>query len=128
MYGALAASVDKRVKTYVLIAGEGTFSNWSLQYWPVTASKGEAIYRESMNPLEPINVISRAAPAALLFQFAHTDKYISKANANAFFDAASKPKEIIWYDSDHHLNIEAARNDRREWLTRQLSLGGKDRK
>jgi len=122
MYGALVASVEKRVKAYVLIAGEGSFSNWSLKYLPVTASSGEDIYRQSMNALEPIKSVSHAAPASLLFQFANIDKYIPKTSASAFFAAASEPKQIIWYDADHQLNVDAARKDRREWLARQLRL------
>ena len=122
MYGAIVSGVEKRVKTYVFTAGLGNFGDWSLKYWPATASKGEEAYRQTLNEVDPINHISRAAPAALLFQFANTDKYIPKTAANQFFDAASKPKHILWYDAEHELNVEAARNDRREWLTRQLGL------
>ncbi|MGI9167805.1 MAG: hypothetical protein ACR2G5_15740 [Pyrinomonadaceae bacterium] len=75
-----------------------------------------------MNALEPIKSVAHAAPAALLFQFANIDKYIPKASATAFFAAASQPKQIIWYDADHHLNVDAARKDRRAWFERQLRL------
>ena len=122
MYGANVSGVEKRVKAYVFTAGLGNFGDWSLKYWPVTASKGEEVYRQTLNAVDPINHVPRAAPAALLFQFANTDKYIPKTAATQFFDAASKPKHILWYDAEHELNVEAARNDRREWLTRQLGL------
>jgi len=29
---------------------------------------------------------------------------------------------VFWYDADHHLNVDAARKDRREWFERQLRL------
>lgn len=123
MYGALVAGVEKRVKAYVLMAGVGSFSDWSLDYWLAkTAAPGKEAYRQAMKTVEPISHISHAAPASLLFQFASTDKYIAKAAATAFFDAASQPKQILWYDSKHDLNVEAARSDRREWLTKQLGL------
>ena len=123
MYGALVAGVEKRVKAYVLMAGVGSFSDWSLDYWLAkTAAPGKEAYRQAMKTVEPISHISHVAPASLLFQFANTDKYIAKAAATAFFDAASQPKQILWYDSKHDLNVEAARNDRREWLTKQLGL------
>jgi len=49
--------------------------------------------------------------------------FIPKAVAKAFFDQASEAQgKFKWYDADHALNIEAARNDRHEWLTRQLGL------
>jgi pimeloyl-ACP methyl ester carboxylesterase len=122
MYGSIVAGLEKRARTYILIAGMGTFSDWSLKYWPATAAKGDEVYRRNMDTLDPAHYISRAAPASLLFQFANSDKYISKATATAFYEAASKPKQVEWYDTDHYLNIEAARNDRRVWLTRQLGL------
>lgn len=123
MYGSLVAGVEKRVKAYILMAGVGSFSDWSLDYWLAkTAATGKEAYRQAMKAVEPISHISHAAPASLLFQFANTDKYISKAAAKAFFDAASQPKQVLWYDSKHDLNVEMARSDRREWLNRQLGL------
>lgn len=123
MYGANVAAVDKRVKAYVLMAPIGSFSDWSLAYWlaKTDASKKEA-YRLAMKEVDPFTNISRAAPAAILFQFANSDEHITKTAAIALFDAASKPKEVKWYDARHDLNVEAARDDRREWLTRHLGL------
>jgi dienelactone hydrolase len=122
MFGSIASGVDKRVKTYVMIAGMGTFSDWSLKYWKGPSQKGADAYKQAVKDVNPIAFVSHAAPASLLFQFANNDKYISKEVAEEFFNAASKPKEAKWYDATHDLHIEAARNDRREWLTRQLSL------
>jgi dienelactone hydrolase len=120
MFGTIASGVDKRVKTYVLVAGMGSFSDWSLKYWKGPSKNGAEVYKQALKDVDPIGYVSSAAPASLLFQFANNDKYISKAVADEFFAAASKPKEVKWYDATHDLNIEAARNDRREWLTRQL--------
>lgn len=123
MFGTIASGVDKRVKTYVLIAGMGNFSDWSLKYWAGPSKKGADVYKQALKDVDPIGYVSHAAPASLLFQFANNDKYISKEVADEFYAAASKPKEVKWYDATHDLNIEAARNDRREWLTRHLRLG-----
>jgi dienelactone hydrolase len=123
MYGAIAAGVEKRVKAYVLMAAIGNFSDWSLKYWPATAAKGLGAYRQAITELDPIRYVDRAAPAALLFQFAEKDKYIPKALAIELFDRASQPKQVKWYDAIHDLNVPAAQKDRREWLTRQLGLG-----
>ncbi len=122
MFGSIASGVDKRVKSYVLIAGMGNFGDWSLKYWPVTAAEGAETYRRIMKEVDPIQYISRAAPANVLFQFANNDKFISKAVAQEFFDAAKQPKRALWYDTTHEMVIDAALNDRREWLTQQLSL------
>lgn len=123
MYGAINAGVDKRVKTYILIAGIGSFSNWSLDYWLKAApAPAKEAYRLALKPIDPITRIAHAKPAALLFQFANSDEHITKEQAIAFYDAASEPKQVKWYEGKHELRIEAARNDRREWLTRQLNL------
>jgi len=122
IFGGIVAGLEKRVKTYVLMAGMGNFSDWSLKYWPVTATKGEDIYRQTMSSVDPIHYIPRASPATLLFQFSNNDKFIPRTTATEYFDAASKPKQIKWYDAIHYLNVEAALKDRREWLTRQLRL------
>ncbi len=123
MYGAIIAGVDKRVTAYILIAGIGSFSNWSLDYWlkDIPGPDKEA-YRQALNPIDPITQIARAAPADLLFQFANSDEHITKEAAIAFSGAATSPKQIKWYDGKHELNVEAARNDRRAWLTQKLHL------
>lgn len=122
MYGSIVAGLDKRVKAYVLVAGMGNFGDWSLKYWPVTAASGAEVYRQVMKEVDPINYISRAKPSRFLFQFASRDIFISKSVADEFFAAASQPKEVIWYDSEHDLDLEAVRTDRRDWLTRNLGL------
>lgn len=122
MFGSIVSGVDKRVKTYVLMAAHPTFSDWSLKYWPVTAKAGEDVYRKTMKEIDPVNYVARAAPASIFFQFANSDKYISRETALTLFEAASKPKQIKWYDTIHELKIEAARTDRRAWLAQQLGL------
>lgn len=125
MYGSIVAGLDKRAKAYVLVAGLGNFGDWSLKYWPVTGKQGAETYRQIMMEVDPIQYISRAKHAKLLFQFAQQDIFISKSAADQFYGAASEPKQAKWYDTEHDLNVEAARVDRREWLTQQLRLDGK---
>ena len=72
--------------------------------------------------LDPIHYIGHVSPAALFFQFAMTDAYISEDAAWEYYNAGSEPKFIEWYDCGHDLN-EQARLDRTEWLAQQLSLG-----
>ena len=125
MYGSIVSGVERRVKTYVFMTAHPRFSDWSLKYWPVTAKAGEETYRQATKEIDPINYVSHAAPAALFFQFATSDKFIPRDTALGYFAAAGKPKQIRWYDTVHELNIEAARTDRRVWLTRKLGLGAK---
>lgn len=123
MYGAIASGVDKRVKAYVLMAPIGSFSDWSLRYWLAKKPDSDKeAYRQAMQAIDPIRHVARAKPAALLLQFANADEHVTKAAANSFYEAASKPKEVRWYDAKHELDVEAARKDRREWLAKQLSI------
>jgi dienelactone hydrolase len=126
MYGAIIAGIERRARAYVFMAGTGTFADWSLTYWPATAAAGEAAYRKAIADVEPIDYVGVASPAALFFQFAKADKYISEAEASEFFDQASQPKEQRWYDARHDLDVEAAAFDRGAWLARQLQLAGAD--
>lgn len=122
MHGSIVARIDKRVKTYVFVAGMGTFADWSLKYWKGPGLSGADAYRRGMAAVDPINFVSHAAPTSLLFQFSKADKYISKETADAYYNAASQPKQVLWYDTDHAMNIEAVIKDRRNWLARNLRL------
>ena len=122
MFGAVASGVETRIKAYVFMAGMGTFSDWSLKYWPRTASKGADVYRAAMKPLDPAHHLARAAPVPKLFQFSDSDIYISKSEAERFFGAATGPKEIRRYACGHELNMDAVRADRLMWLEKKLGL------
>jgi dienelactone hydrolase len=122
MFGAIVSGIESRIQTYVLVAGMGNFGDWSLKYWPATASNGEGAYRGALNPVDPIHFVSHAAPASLFFQFANQDKYISKQTAEAFCGAASDPKTIHWYDTQHEMDTPEVLRDRHEWLGHRLGL------
>jgi dienelactone hydrolase len=122
MYCAITAGVEHRAKAYVLMAGTGSFADWSLKYWKRTAKNGEQAYREAVKPLAPAEFVKLAAPASLLFQFSNKDKYISRAEAESFFQAASEPKTVKWYDVDHQLEGDSVSRDRADWLSKQLGL------
>lgn len=123
MYGAIAGGVDRRVKTYILMAPIGSWSDWSLAYWLAKASeKDKDAYRKALEGVDPIYYVSRLTPSPILLQFATSDEHITKTAATSFADAASEPKQVKWYDAKHDLNVEAARKDRSKWLTQQLGL------
>jgi dienelactone hydrolase len=120
IYGGVLSGIETRIKAYVLMAAPGNFSNWSIDYF-LPSSIEETEYRRQMTVVEPMLYIPHADPAALLFQFANNDGFVPKEEATKFFDAASDPKEIEWYDTGHRLNT-AAQVDRLEWLANQLDL------
>jgi hypothetical protein len=118
MFGA-ALVADKRPQAYILMAPDATFSNWFIKYFVHGASKPEL--DTAFAPLDPVNNVGDAAPAAVLFQFAKSDKYVPYYVADELTEAAGDQAESKSYGSGHELN-EAAWKDRLAWLREQLAL------
>ena len=119
MHGAVMAGVEKRVKAYVLMAGDSNYSNWAISYFIHPADTDT--YKKLMAAVDPVSYLPHAAPASLYFQFGKTDEYVSQEAANQQFDAAVQPKKVDWYDAGHTLNDQATQ-DRLAWLALQLDL------
>jgi dienelactone hydrolase len=121
-YGAMFGSMlvaDKRPQAYVFMAPDATFSNWFIKYFVRGASKAEL--DQAFAPFDPVNNVSDAAPASVLFQFAKSDKYVPGYVADKLYEAASDPKSEKSYESGHELDA-AARADRLDWLRKELGL------
>ena len=109
VWGGVLAGVETRISAYVLMAGHARISRC-------------AQCRVTVNPLlHAIYYIDQAAPAAVFFQFAEQDEYITREAALEYYEACSEPKRITWYNADHALN-EQAQLDRVAWLSAQLGL------
>jgi len=104
--GGILAGVEPRIRAFVLMAGHAQ----------VSAVDGPA----SIAYLDAINYIGHASPAAVYFQFAEEDLFISHDAAELFYQTASEPKYITWYPTGHDFNSDA-RYDRIQWLVEQLS-------
>jgi cephalosporin-C deacetylase-like acetyl esterase len=121
MFGAVVASVDRRPKALVFVAGTVDFSDWYLLGRKLDAAARRKVEQE-LAPLAPVRHVARVAPAALLFQFARKDPYVPREAADALVSAASDPKEARFYDCGHEMNRDAMR-DRVDWLVRTLDGG-----
>lgn len=124
-WGAILSVVDRRMKTSVLMAGTPTVADvW--MYDPSQISdehKGLAKkYLEVNQPLDAIGFVGRAAPIPLLFQFANFEQNFSGGAMQRYYQAASQPKEVRWYDTGHDLNDPQALIDRGVWLERQIGI------
>jgi dienelactone hydrolase len=104
--GGILAGVEARIRAFVLMAGHAQISELD----------GPA----SIAYLDAVNYIGQASPAAVYFQFAEEDLFISREAAEFFYQAASEPKTISWYPTGHDFN-SAAMYDRIAWLAEQLS-------
>jgi hypothetical protein len=120
MYGALLAAVDPRVKGLVMLAAVPSWSDWFVPYWDVLGGLTQADYRRRMADLDPVAYLGRIAPRPILFQFAATDRYVSREAADAIVAAAGEPKSSKAYDADHELANPTASADRVAWLATLL--------
>lgn len=132
-YGALigvdAAASDHRFRAAVFEVG---LPGMSVHIRTAEASFAAAIRKKFgpqldsalslIEPLDAIHYVGGLAPAALLFQSAHLDPGISDEQAQTFFDAASQPKTLKWYDTAHEVIDIAAISDRARFLASHLGL------
>lgn len=121
LIGAVLAGVDRRVKAAVLMAGTGRFADVAAVNLPDLQGERLERYRRTLAEIDPAVWIGRAAPTPLLFQSALRDEVFTEEQSREFFEQASEPKSLEWYDAGHYLD-EAARRDRIAWLAGRLSL------
>jgi len=125
MFGAVLAGVDHRIKTYVFMTVTPNFTDWFL----LLSGGASNSYHSLLLTVNPVAYIPHAAPASVFFQFAKNDSYVPTYAANLFFNAASEPKRIEWYQNDHtsdphdlQYNAQATQ-DRHNWLVQELGIG-----
>jgi dienelactone hydrolase len=94
--GALAVS-ERRLKALVLMAGFSEFSASARKEIPAAALEKAETFLKAVAPLDADRLLPYAAPAAILFQFADFDQYISRDDAEKCIQAASDPKTFKWY-------------------------------
>jgi len=124
--GAILSGIEKRFRAFVLMAG--VLSTESARKTPAFEE-----FRQKLGPqkvdayvvkyswTDAGKYISHAAPAALFFQYATQENFLSPELAKATVALASEPKQIRLYDAPHALNSNA-RRDRIAFLTEQLQL------
>jgi cephalosporin-C deacetylase-like acetyl esterase len=131
--GGIFAGVEKRVRTFILMAGLPSvtdlaptgarkfdeMSEMLKQY--LTADQLQA-HRDLISPLDPVKFIGDSSPASMLMQFGLYDSWISRTAAETYFAAGGDPKEVRWYPASHELNDISALADRARWLEREVGL------
>jgi len=125
--GGLLAGVEKRLKAYALVVGDGglvAHSTGPEDESPSERGIGEAQWKKwlsLMRPIEPLRFVAHAAPAHLLFQNGRTDRLVPAADAEAYQAAGSEPKTILWYDGGHGITPERI-NDQLKWLSERIGI------
>jgi dienelactone hydrolase len=117
---AALAGVDHRLRGAAIQSGRAHLST------PIAAAcRGRLgprqlkAYLRAYSAIDPVRYISRAAPAALLFQNGTRDPVSPRRDVDVYFRAASKPKERRFYNAPHELDAQALA-DRDAWLVKLL--------
>lgn len=122
LFGGLLAGVEERIKTFVLMAGVGSFTDVAVMNRPELRGLALEHYRQVLAPVDPLYHIRFAAPAPLLFQFGFQDRSFARDKFIEFACAGSEPKAVKWYNAGHYLPDPDARRDRLDWLRLHLCL------
>lgn len=129
-WGAILSAVDDRVKAAVLIGGVPSEAAIILEsndpqyveFRKNTPKEKLDSYLKITGIIDGIKYVPYAAPTPLLFQFARFERYFDEPAMLKYFEAASEPKTIKWYDTGHEVNDWQALIDRAEWLNKFLKL------
>jgi uncharacterized protein len=124
--GALFAGIERRIKTAVLVVGNGGLVTRSTSPGDITlmatlSCAARSAWFRAMVPIEPIRFIGLAKPVPLLLQNGQTDEFIPAADAQLLHSAASDPKKTLWYNAGHNLNQQAL-FDSHDWLVEHIGL------
>jgi hypothetical protein len=76
--------------------------------------------RPVLSRTDPLRYVGHAAPSALFFQNGRFDEIVPRSSLARLARAASRPKQVRWYDSGHEPSGEAWLDSRR-WLLRRLA-------
>ena len=117
--GAIAAGVEPRLRTVVLMSGGATpVSSYAAR---APASLRPAI-RRYLRAVDPLRYVPRAT-STLLLQDGQRDQIVPRSALEALAHAAPTGTVVRWYDADHGLNAKAYR-DQLTWLAQKLELSG----
>lgn len=128
-FGAILAAIDKRLKAAVLMGGipdmesilvEGKGAGLEIYREKNKAQIGEAL--KKLRATAAVEFVPHATPVRLLFQFARHEWNFGVPSMERYFQAASEPKSVLWYDTGHELNDPRALADRIRWLGGELRL------
>ncbi|MFI9379795.1 alpha/beta hydrolase family protein [Kutzneria sp. NPDC052558] len=129
MAAATVSGLDHR---YVCFVFEVGLSGMSFHYRDsqhpsiraIRESTPPEVFQAGLDALKPYDSVRFVGQARgpKLFQFARFDIGVTEAESQAFYAAASEPKQQRWYDTGHVVNDPAAFADRARFLAEHLDL------
>ena len=134
MMSAVAASIDPRFKAAVFEAGLLGMSihiGTSPHPWAQGVRKqlGGQLehYLEVISVVDAAHYIGQAPNIPKLFQSALYDPGVPHDDASKFYEAATGPKEMKWYETAHDIDDIGAIADRTRFLAKALRLSGAEK-
>ena len=121
MIAAVEAADEDRLSALVIIAATPRWADWFLPFWDIPEDRID--YLRAMRPIDPIEVIGRAAPATVLFQFGRSDFFIAAMSGLEFRASAPAGTELLPYDSGHDMRLPEIAADRRAFLVAHARSG-----
>ena len=118
--GAILAGVERRVDAFALASAGSEPLQTYVQLMPAEL-RGDAT--RLLGDVDPLRWVRRAAPAHLLLQDGRRDELVPRDALERLAAAASRPKDVRWYDAAHALDVRAVR-ERLEWLAQELDATG----
>ena len=118
MYSALMLKNQDSIRHAVIMAAVPDFADWFLLGQKLSNTE-EKQYRQKVQPIAPSLYLRCAPKLDVLFQFAETDRFVSRKQANDFVESAPAQKEVLWYTAGHELQ-EPSRKDRIAWLKQRI--------
>jgi dienelactone hydrolase len=116
---AALAGVDHRLRGAVIQSGRAHLSTAISVACKRLGRKKLKAYVRGYSTIDPVHFVSTAAPVVLLFQNGTRDPVSPRKDVDAYFRAASEPKERRFYEAPHELDAQA-RADRDAWLVKLL--------
>lgn len=129
--GAILAATEKRIHSFVLMAGsfadqENTFQAKDPTVLAIRKRVGDAEMRRYFREYawdDPVHNLAYSSPSSVFLQFGARDH--PRAQDLLAFRRFGEPKRIEFYDAGHALNA-AATKDRVLWLAERMKLAGID--
>jgi hypothetical protein len=121
--GGILSAVERRVHSFVLMSLVPHLSTDMRKLAEEQGAGGDlAAYEEAMQPIDALNYLPHAAPSGVFLQAGELDTRPSPDDTQEAFAAASDPKKLQMYDTEHDLNPQA-KADARAWIIEQLGAG-----
>jgi dienelactone hydrolase family protein len=118
--GGVLSAVERRVHSFVLMSLVPHLSTDMRQLAEDQGIEGDlAAYEQALEPIDAINYLPHAAPGAVFLQAGDLDTRPSPEDTQEAYAAASDPKKLQMYDTEHDLNAQA-KADARAWLLARL--------